>query len=80
MSFSDAPLIAPKRYGDIAIDATRAITITNAYVLAFFDRYLQGRRQPLLKGVAPMFPEVTLETYRPGKLAKKIFSSKGKPQ
>ena len=70
MSFSDAPLIAPKRYSDIAIDARRATTITNAYVLAFFDRYLQGRRQPLLKGNSPTFPEVTLEVYRPTKKVK----------
>ena len=80
MSFSDAPLIAPERYRDIAIDGARAITITNAYVLAFFDRYLQGRRQPLLKGIAPTFPEVTLEVYRPSRLAKKIYSAKGTAQ
>lgn len=64
-SFSDAPLVAPERYRDIAIDAARAITITNAYVLAFFERHLRGRPQPLLKGSSPQFPEVTLEIYRP---------------
>jgi predicted dienelactone hydrolase len=67
MSFSDAPLIAPKRYSDIAIDATRATSITNAYVLAFSERYLQGRGQSLLKHNFPTFPEVTLEVYRPAK-------------
>jgi predicted dienelactone hydrolase len=67
MSFSDAPLIAPERYGDIAIDATRAATITNTYVLAFFDRFLKGRQQPLLRGNSPTFPEVMLEVYRSAK-------------
>lgn len=65
MSFSDAPLIAPERYRDIAINSRRANAITNAYVLAFFDRFLRGRRQPLLEGISPRFPEVTLELYRP---------------
>jgi predicted dienelactone hydrolase len=77
--FSDAHLIAPERY-NTAIAPARALTITNAYVLAFFDRYLQGRQQTLLKGVTPMFPEVTLEIYPPGRGAKKVFSSKGKSQ
>src|SRR4030095_9263234 len=39
-SFSDMPFIAPERYSNIKIDAERALTITNAYLLAFFDRYL----------------------------------------
>ena len=54
MSFTDAPSIAPARYSDIAINAERALTITNAYVLAFFERYLQGRRQPLLERLSEL--------------------------
>jgi predicted dienelactone hydrolase len=64
-SFSDMPFISPERYSDIQINAERALTITNAYLLAFFDRYVRGRPQPSLKGNAPMFPEVTLKIYRP---------------
>jgi dienelactone hydrolase len=67
MSFSDAPMVAPERYRDIAINSRRANAITNAYVMAFFDRFLRGRRQPLLEGISPRFPEVTLELYRPTK-------------
>ena len=63
-SFSDMPFIAPERYRNIEINAERALTITNAYILAFFDRYLQGRQQSLLKVSDPMFPEVTLKVYR----------------
>jgi hypothetical protein len=63
-SFSDMPFIAPERYSNIEINAERALTITNAYILAFFDRYLQGRPQSLLKASDPMFPEVTLKVYR----------------
>jgi predicted dienelactone hydrolase len=66
-SFSDMPFIAPDRYGDITINAERALRITNAYILAFFERYLRGRRQPLLKGDSPLFPEVTLKIYNPRK-------------
>jgi predicted dienelactone hydrolase len=66
-SFSDMPFISPERYSNIKINAARALTITNAYVLAFFDRYLRGRRQPLLEGNVPKFPEVTLQVYRPSK-------------
>jgi dienelactone hydrolase len=69
MSFSDAPLVAPERYRDIAINAQRATAITNTYVLAFFDRFLRGKQQPLLEGPSPKFPEVTLELYRPTKHA-----------
>lgn len=64
-SFSDMPFIAPERYSNIEINAERALTITNAYVLAFFDHSLQGRRQSLLKGSDRSFPEVTLKIYRP---------------
>jgi predicted dienelactone hydrolase len=66
-SFSDMPYIAPERYSNIQIDAKRALTITNAYLLAFFDRYLQGRRRPLLEGNSRLFPEVTLQAYPPTK-------------
>jgi dienelactone hydrolase len=45
-SFSDMPFISPERYSDIQINAERALTITNAYLLAFFDRYVRGRPQP----------------------------------
>ena len=63
-SFSDMPFIAPERYGNIELNAERALAITNAYILAFFDRYLRGRRQSLLKASDPMFTEVTLKVYR----------------
>jgi len=66
-SFSNAPFISPDRYSGMTISPERALTITNAYVAAFFHRYLQGRQQPLLKGNSPTFPEVTLEVYRPAK-------------
>ena len=66
-SFSDMPFISPERYSNIEMNAERALTITNAYILAFFDRYLRGRRQPLLKRNTTLFPEVMLQIYRPKK-------------
>ena len=62
MSFSDAPYIAPVKYRDIRIDAARALEITNAYILAFFDRHLRGMRSPLLEAPSK-FPEATLQIY-----------------
>ncbi|MGH9956350.1 MAG: alpha/beta hydrolase family protein, partial [Pyrinomonadaceae bacterium] len=66
-SFSDMPFIAPERWSNIEINAARALTITNTYLVAFFDRYLKGRPQSLLKASDPMFPEVTVKVYRQGK-------------
>jgi len=67
-SFSDMPLITPERFSNVKIDGARALTITNAYILAFFDRYLRGRPQRLLEGNPPQFPEVTLQIDDPRKL------------
>ena len=69
MSFSDAPLISPDHYKDISIDASRALQITNAYVLAFFDRYLKSHKEPLLNEKTRKFPEVSLKIYKPGRRA-----------
>lgn len=79
-SFSNAPFISPDRYTGMTISPERALTITNAYVLAFFERCLRGSQEPLLKGVAPQFPEATLEIYRLGKQSKKLHSSKEKSE
>jgi dienelactone hydrolase len=62
-SFSDAPLISPDKFPRIRIDAERALAITRAYVVAFFDRHLKGERVPLLDGPSPEYPEATLLLY-----------------
>jgi hypothetical protein len=41
-----------------AISGDRAVPAVRAYVLAFFDRFLRGRRAPLLEGPSPAYPEV----------------------
>ncbi|MET7402649.1 acetylhydrolase [Dactylosporangium sp. NPDC005572] len=40
------------------LDPARAVRIQQAYPLAFFDRHLRHRRQRLLEGPSPAFPEV----------------------
>ncbi|GAB2605031.1 hypothetical protein Aab01nite_78860 [Paractinoplanes abujensis] len=40
------------------LDPARAVRIQQAYPLAFFDQHLRDRRQPLLDGPSPAFPEV----------------------
>jgi hypothetical protein len=37
----------------------RGHEIIAAYTLAFFDRYLEGRKSALLDGPSPEYPEVT---------------------
>jgi dienelactone hydrolase len=41
-----------------AIPPARALEITNAYLVAFFDQYLKGTPQALLGGPPPTYPEV----------------------
>jgi hypothetical protein len=43
------------------IDPVRALTITEAYVEAFFGEYLEGKKSSLLKGPSPEYPEITFE-------------------
>jgi len=52
-----------KKAGD-TIDPARALTITKAYVGAFFGQFLEGRKTPLLNGPSPKYPEITFETNR----------------
>ncbi|MFI6742838.1 hypothetical protein ACIBI9_58955 [Nonomuraea sp. NPDC050451] len=45
--------------GPDALSPRRSLEITRAYVCAFFDQHLKGRKQPLLDGPSPTAPEVT---------------------
>ncbi len=47
----------PMNFGSIA--AARALAVTNAYDIAFFDKHLGGATVPLLDGKSAMYPEVT---------------------
>jgi hypothetical protein len=61
--FGLLPFVPPsaKKARD-TIDPARALTITKAYVEAFFGEYLEGRKSPLLNGLSPEYPEITFET------------------
>lgn len=50
------PLLSPPLAGPI--NAQRGFDIINAYSLAFFDRYLEGRPAALLDGPSKQYPEV----------------------
>jgi pimeloyl-ACP methyl ester carboxylesterase len=69
-NFSDFPLLSPwltRRLGLIGpIDPQRALTIINAFTVAFFDRDLKGQPASLLDRPAERFPEVLFEARRPG--------------
>jgi dienelactone hydrolase len=66
LTFWDIPLVlqkynpgvhvVPSQFG--TIDPARAVTIVNAYDLAFFEKHLKGMSEPLLEGPSP-YAEVT---------------------
>jgi predicted dienelactone hydrolase len=56
-SFTDFPVIAPERLGRRPPSA-RDIAAQRAYLGAFLDRYLRGRRAPLLDGPSPRWSRV----------------------
>jgi hypothetical protein len=63
INFTDANLVLPvlKYVGILgSIDSQEMESILNAYTLAFFQQYLQGKQSTLLDGPAPtdLYPEV----------------------
>jgi hypothetical protein len=53
------------RNGLSASDRLRDTQIIRAYTLAFFDRYILGRRAPSLKDMSKSYREVTLKKFGP---------------
>ncbi|MFF2775551.1 alpha/beta hydrolase family protein [Streptomyces sp. NPDC058052] len=59
LGFSDAPVLFDHfglPHGDLPTE--RAVSVTRAYVAAFFDEHLRDQDQPLLDGPDPAHPEV----------------------
>ncbi|MCY7272148.1 MAG: hypothetical protein LH485_08895 [Sphingomonas bacterium] len=64
VNWTDAPVWSPLiRWMGLAgpIDPYRGFAATNAYSVAFFDRYLKGRASPLLEGPSDKWREVRIE-------------------
>jgi dienelactone hydrolase len=64
MSYSDSPFVMPDaitRFGGRIIDARRGYEITTRYLIAFFDKYLNGTRSDLLDGANSPYPEAPVE-------------------
>jgi hypothetical protein len=60
-TFTDLPLFENDwEETDSAVDGERALTIQRAYMRAFFDKHLRGRKSTLLDGPSSAFPEVLL--------------------
>jgi hypothetical protein len=57
------PLLSPPLAGPI--NAQRGFDIINAYSLAFFDRYVEGRPAALLDGPSKQYPEVLFSVGSP---------------
>jgi hypothetical protein len=57
-SFSDLPVTAPTLVGAPKPPSVRDIALQRAYVRAFLDRYIRGRRAPLLDGPSRRWPRV----------------------
>ncbi len=64
-NFSDDALFSPlgRLAGGGSINNRRAMTIINAYTLAFFEEYLNGRPEPLLDEAARRYPEVSVAAF-----------------
>jgi dienelactone hydrolase len=58
MSFSDLPVIGPDSLGVGKTPSARDIVAQRTYLRAFLDRYVLGRRAPLLDGPSRRFPQV----------------------
>ncbi|EFH82134.1 alpha/beta hydrolase family protein [Ktedonobacter racemifer] len=64
MNFSDfSVMFSPFKLMGILgpIDGARGLSITSAYVRAFFDTYLNQKPSPLLRGPASAYPEVRFD-------------------
>ena len=59
-NYTDTCLIDPTHPMVGSIKPTRMLSIINAYVVAFFDRYLKGETEPLLDGPSSGYPEVSI--------------------
>jgi hypothetical protein len=59
------PAGMPPMSGAGSIDPARALSITKAYVQAFFDQYLRGKKSALLNGASPEYPEITFDGAAP---------------
>jgi len=60
-NFTDPPIAPTVGYYLLdagTIDPVRALRIINAYTVAFFEKHLNHRREPLLDGPSPAYPEV----------------------
>ncbi len=47
------------------IQPERGLEVTNAYLVAFFDRYLAEKSSPLLSGASSNYPEVQMASHGP---------------
>ncbi len=63
MDFTDMFFTAPviKLFARKAIRDKRMYRVADAYIVAFFDKYLKGQDSPLLTGPSKDFPEVTFK-------------------
>lgn len=59
-----------------SIKPSRALTIINAYVVAFFERYLAGKQSPLLAGDSRSMPEAHVQVWTSGAAPSPIDSGK----
>jgi hypothetical protein len=64
MSFSDLPAIAPAGVGTPAARAPRDIAVQRAYLRAFLDRFVRGRRSSLLERRSARWPQVRVRFRR----------------
>ncbi|MHA7964696.1 alpha/beta hydrolase family protein [Paenibacillus sp. CAU 1782] len=62
-SFTDIALLSPSLFSK-DMDPVHTVDLSRTYVKAFFDQYLLGAEQVLLKGPSPAYPEVAFQKER----------------
>ena len=60
-----SPLSAPLMYERGTLNGERTLHVVDAYILAFFNRYLKNQPSPLLNGPSPDYSEVEFESHLP---------------
>jgi hypothetical protein len=67
--FSDYPLLTPLSSPLMlergSLNGKRTVDMIDAYMLAFFDRYLKNLPSPLLNGLSREYPEAQFESRSP---------------
>ncbi|HWG58367.1 MAG TPA: hypothetical protein VN661_04895 [Candidatus Acidoferrales bacterium] len=81
LNYTDRPLFSPwRRLTDSGpLDARLAEREINAYLLAFFEKYLNGKPEPLLQGSSSPYTAVSFRSFSPPVRAARVADPPASP-